>query len=184
MYFDPLTAWLVALISDGIIISGEHVSNSKIVQHYKDRAKRTNSVMNSSILTIRNKGYYSAEAALNRIKIHVELAQKAYEIRQGYAKLEISKESFDFIIKLCEECRADYLKQYETYSNIYKELLNKGEPKEKLTKSLEYMQMYQSKVNSYQSILDTAKKGREKVIKEEEERARKLAENDSNGVVI
>ena len=184
MFFDPLTAWLVTLIADGIIISGEHVSSSEMAQHYKDSAKRTNGIMNGSILSIRNKGYFSAESALRDIKTHVEWAQKSYEIRQGYAKLEISRESFDFIVKLCEECRADYLKQYETYSNIYNERINKGEPREKLTKILESMQMYQSKAASYQSILDIAKKGREKVIQEEEERARKLSESDSNGVVI
>lgn len=184
MYFDPLTAWLVALISDGIIISGEHVSSSKMAQHRKEWAKMSNDIMNGSILSLRNKGYASAESALNTIKIYVEHAQKSYEIRQGYAKLEISKESFDFIIKLCEECRTDYLKQYETYASIYKERIDKGEPRGKLTKILESMQMYQSKAASYQSILDTAKKGREKVIQEEEERARKLAESDSNGVVI
>ncbi len=184
MYFDPLTTWLVALFADGIIISGEHASGAKMAQYYKASAKRTNEMMNGSIMSIRNKGYFSAESALRDIKFHVEWAQKSYEIRQGYAKLEISRESFDFIVKLCEECRADYLKQYKLYSNRYKERMKNGEPQEKLASIIESMQMYQSKVTSYQSILDTAKKGREKVIQEEEERARKLAERDSNGVVI
>lgn len=184
MYFDPLTAWLIALFADGTVTSVGHVGSSKMDQHRKRWAKMTNDFMNASILCLRDKGYSSAESALNDIKSHVEYARKSYEISQGYAKLEISKESFDFIIKLCEQCKADYLKQYEICSNKYRERLNNGEPREKLSKLLDSMQMYESKAALYQTVLDTAKEGREKAIRENEEHARKLAESGSNGAVI
>lgn len=184
MYFDPLTSWLVALIADGISISGSRVSNSQMAQHYRESAKRTNAIMNGSILRIRDKGYFSAESALNDIKLHVEWAESSYEIKHRYAKLEISKDSFDFIVKLCEECKKEHLEQYETYANIYKKQLDAGAAQKNLAKTHELMQIHQSKAHSYQSILDAAKKGKELAIQEEADRAKKLAEQDSDGVIV
>lgn len=184
MFFDPLTAWLVTLIGDGIVISSNHTSNSKMAQHYRECGKLTNDSMNTNILNIRNKGYYSAENALEKIKHHVEYAQNSYAIKYGYVKLEISSESYEFIIKLCEECRTDFWEKYETYLEIYQKRIRNGEPEENLTRVKQEIEKFKSKANSYQSILDLAKKGKDKAIVQEEERARRFAEKDSDGVVI
>lgn len=184
MFFDPLTSWLVVLIADSISASSNHVSNAQMAEHYRNSAKRTNSIMNGSILALRNKGYVSAEYALRDIKVYVEWAQKSYEISHGYAKLEISRESFEFIIKLCEECKAKFSNDYETYSRIYDERLARGDSEESLKKLRETVGSLQVKVESYRHILDIANKGRTSVIEQEEERARKLADSDSNGVVL
>lgn len=183
MFFDPLTSWLVVLIADSISASSNHVSNAQMAEYYKKSAKRVNNIMNGSILALRDKGYVSAEHALRDIKIHVEWAQKSYEISHGYAKLEISRESFEFIIKLCEECQAKFSDDYETYSRIYNERLTRGDSKESLKKLRETVGSLQAKVESYRHILEIANQGRTTVI-EQEERARKLAESDSNGVVL
>lgn len=184
MFFDPLTAWLVVLIGDGLTISSQYIGNSEMAQHYKKMAKMHNDIMNGSILSLRNKGYSSAEYALQQIKHHVEFAQKQSGICNGYAQLEISRESYEFIIKLCEECKTDYYNQYETFSNIYQNRINKGEAKESLLELHKKVEELHSKAHSYQSILDLAEKGKKSTIQKEEEKAKIIAESDSNGTVI
>ena len=72
MYFDPLTSWLVALIADGIVISSEHVSDSKMSEHYKENGRRINAGVNGDISRIKTRGYFSAENALENIKATIE----------------------------------------------------------------------------------------------------------------
>ena len=184
MYFDPLTAWLVALLADGTVIAGNHTSSSKMNQYYKESAKRTNDMMNGSILSIRDNGYASAETALNDIKFHIEWAQKSYEISNHYGELEISKESYEFILRLCEESKVYCEKQYDLYFRLYKKKINNGECSKDLTDLQQTMDKFQYKAKTYQSILIKAQKGREKAIQKEQEREKKLAESDSNSVII
>lgn len=184
MFFDPLTTWLVVLLGDGLVISSNHVSDSKMAKHYREMAKMHNGMINGTILRLCNKGYSSAEYALQEIKRSVEFAQKQTEFREGYAKLEISPESYEFIVKLCEECKENYYKQYKTFSQIYQERVKKGEPKENLIELHKKVEELHSKANSYQSILDLVEKRKTEAIHQEEEKAKRLAESDSNGTVI
>ena len=184
MYFDPLTAWLVALLADGAVIAGNHTSSSKMNQYYKEGAKRTNDMMNGSILSIRDNGYASAESALNDIKFQIEWAQKSYEISNRYEELKISRESYEFILKLCEESKVYCEKQYDLYFRLYKKRINNGEYSNDLTDLRQTMDKFQYKAKEYQSILVEAQKGREKAIQKEQERAKKLADSDSNSVII
>lgn len=184
MFFDPLTTWLVALIGDGIVISNSHTSNSQMTQHYKESGKLKNDSMNANILKIRDDGYFNAEYALEKIKHHVEYAQKSYEIKHGYAEFEISRESYEFILKLCEECKTNFTEKYELYLKRYEECINNGKSPEDLTFLCTEIEKYKMKADSYLSIIDLAQKGRKKAIANEEERKKQLSERDSDSTII
>lgn len=184
MFFDPLTTWLVVLIGDGIVISNSHASNSRMTQHYKERGKLINDSMNASILKIRDDGYFNAEYALEKIKHHVEYAQNSYAIKHGYAKFEISRESYEFILKLCEECRTNFTEKYELYLKKYEDGINNGKSPEDLTILCAEMEKYKKKTDSYLSIIDLAKKGKSKAIANEEEKKKQLSERNSDSKII
>ena len=184
MYFDPLTSWLVALIADGISISSEYASNSKISERYGEYGRKISADVNENILRIKRRGYSSAEYALESIKDIINQAKDSYEFRKGYAKLEITAESYEYMIQLCEECRKNYAEKYRTYSQRYQKRKSNGESERDLMGLRETIQEYNSKAIAYQSVLEWARIGREKAIREDEERARELARRDSDGVIV
>jgi len=160
------------------------MSNSQKSAHYKENARRINAALNGGIMRIKSRGFLSAESALEQIKTQVEIAQDRYEIRHGYAKLEISRESYDFIIELCEKCSKEYAERYNTYSEAYSRRKSEGLSDQDLTYLSMEIQKSNSKAIAYRSVLGVAKRNRETLIWEESEKARKLAEEDSDGEVI
>lgn len=184
MYFDPLSSWLTVIIANGMVESSNYVSNSQMIQIRNDSVKRINGIVNGSILNIRKGGYISPEQALKDIKNHVEWAQNSYEMRHGYGKLEISRESYEFIVKLCEEYRSALWMEYGTYSRIYYDRINNGEPAESLSKLRQQIDTLEAKAKTYQSILDMSRKNRDKAAQHEQEIVQKIAESNSNGEVI
>jgi hypothetical protein len=52
MYFDPLSAWLVALIADRIIIAGEKGNSGAAAEYHKKSIKQSNDIMNAQIRRI------------------------------------------------------------------------------------------------------------------------------------
>lgn len=49
MYFDPLSAWLVALIADGIVVAGERSRGGSASEYDQKRVKQANEMLNGDI---------------------------------------------------------------------------------------------------------------------------------------
>ena len=47
MYFDPLSAWLVALIADGVIVAGEKGNSGAAAEYHKKSIKQNNDILNA-----------------------------------------------------------------------------------------------------------------------------------------
>ena len=140
--------------------------------------------MNSRILSIRDKGYYSAEWALKDIKYNVEYATNTYEIQHGYANLEFSTASLDFIIKLCREREAELWKDYAEYSGIYNRRINNGESAESLIDLRKKIEKFYSSASSYKSTVALLEERRRSAKKREDDVARIALERDSDWMVI
>lgn len=88
MYFDPLTTWLVALLSNGIILGNEHESDHKTCRYYENKAKETNIMLNSNLRRIL--GAYSslADFQVKEIRCLLERYHERLEYQYGAMKLD------------------------------------------------------------------------------------------------
>ena len=133
MYFDPLSAWLVSLIADGIIIAGDKSNkgagaafNQKCIEDY-------NKYLNEDIRRIKSKfGLILAEGAYQQIQISIRATKQSLSLCTN-AYIIIDLDNQEYIIDVLEECAKRYsqssyneaLKQYNKYS--YDEAVKKAE---------------------------------------------------------
>ncbi len=88
MYFDPLTTWIVTLLADGIILSGEHECRYETRLYYEKIAKETNVRLNGDLRRLL--GTYSnlAEFQVRQIRYTLECYRKKFEYRYGAMELD------------------------------------------------------------------------------------------------
>lgn len=132
MYFDPVSAWLVALLADGILLFDEkNRGNWASYNYHKESAAFYNRSLNNDIRKIKEKYQLDLfDGALNQIKLHIIGTQK--RILEHNGVLILDSDNIQYIVNLLE-----------LYVNKHKE---------------SRVQKYVDKVNSYQQILDKIKK--------------------------
>lgn len=116
MYFDPLSAWLVALIADGIMIAEEKCSGGTIDEYHRKIVMQGNESLNGEIRAI--KRMYSlnqAELAFNQIKQKIHLIKNSYFFKSANGQIVIDLDNQEYIISLLEECAKKYDKYYKEY---------------------------------------------------------------------
>ena len=120
MYFDPLSAWLVTLIADGIIIAGEKSRGGSAAEYNQQRVKQANNMLNGDIRRVRSKyGLDLPELAYEQIQLHVRVTKKSFSFQYAHGQIEIDLDNQEYIIALLEACAESYSK----YS--YDEAVNK-----------------------------------------------------------
>ena len=162
MYFDPLTAWLVSLIADGIMIAGEKSNRGAGAEFNQRYIQDCNKFLNGNIRRIKEKyGLILAEAAYKQIQIYIRGVKQSLQFCTN-AKIVIDLDNQEYIINVLEECAKKYsqslnneaLKQYNKYS--YDEVIEKAQwfnnaaiearrKKEQYTKELEEKRIKEKK---------------------------------------
>ena len=117
MYFDPLTTWIVALLADGIILSGENVSDAEVAQYYKKQVKESNANLNAELRhRLANKNY-SISFEMGRVTHLLEYYKNRFEYRYGAVQLDPDVQ--ELVINLYEESIAEHQKILQTYEDSY-----------------------------------------------------------------
>ena len=116
MYFDPLSAWLVALIADGIMIVEEKSNVGTIAEFHRKNIEQNNRSLNAEIRCIKNR--YSlnfAEQAYNQIKFQISVTKNSYFFKSAHGQIVIDLDNQEYIISLLEECAKNYYQYYKKY---------------------------------------------------------------------
>ena len=122
MYFDPLSTWLVALIADGIVISGERGRSGSAAEYNQKRVKQANAMLNGDIRRVKEKyGLVLPEMAYEQIQLHIRVTKNSFSFQYAHGQITIDLDNQDYIIALLEACS----KWYSEYS--YDEAKKKAE---------------------------------------------------------
>lgn len=115
MYFDPLSAWLVALIADGIIITNEKLDgNSAQAEYDRKRIKQQNEWLNADIRRTKDKfGMIMPEQTYESIQRRIKVTKDSFVFKYTNAPIIIDLDNQEYLISLLEECS----KRYSQYSN-------------------------------------------------------------------
>ena len=96
MYFDPISAWLVALLFDGAEVLAEQTRGGTIAEYHKERIAQLNRNLNGSIRRERKKYELAVpEMELERIQLHIRIAKKSFEFQQGNGEIIIDPDNQD-----------------------------------------------------------------------------------------
>ena len=153
MYFDPISAWLVALLFDGAEVLAEKSRGGSIAEYHKERIVQLNRNLNGSIRRERQKYELDLpEMALERIQLHIRTAKRSFEFQQGNAEIIIDSDNQDYIIALLEAC----VDKYHEYEKKY-------------SYSAKAVEEYRTKAASYQEVIAKTKLEKEMRAKEEAE---------------
>lgn len=168
MYFDPISAWLVALLFDGAEVLAEQTRGGTIAEYHKERIAQLNRNLNGSIRRERKKYELAVpEMELERIQLHIRIAKKSFEFQQGNGEIIIDPDNQDYIIALLEAC-VDKCHEYEKKSSY----------------SAKAVEEYRTKAASYQEVIAKAKLEREKRAKAEAEAKLKQEKEHENTNVM
>ena len=161
MYFDPLSAWLVSLIADGIMIA-EEKSNRGAGAEYNQRCIQDyNRFLNGDIRRIKEKyGLILAEDAYKQIQLHIQSTKRCLQFCTN-VQITIDLDNQEYIISVLEECSKKYDEYYKKYS------LEEYRQKAEWFKN--------AAIEARQKKEQYAKKLEEKRIKEEQEREKQQA---------
>lgn len=122
MYFDPLSAWLVTLIADGIMVAGDKKGYSSPTERRRQIAKEYNDRLNGYIRGIqRRNGLTLAERSLNEIQNDIKMIKRDFSFQYSQGHIVIELDNQEYIIALLEKCADNYSK----YS--YEEAVNKAQ---------------------------------------------------------
>lgn len=117
MYFDPLSAWLVALIANGIAIVDEKSRGGTIAEYHRERIEQNNRSLNADIRKIKEKyGLTLAEMAYEQIERHIKIIKKSYSFEAANGQIVIDLDNQEYIIAVLEECA----KQFSKYESVEK----------------------------------------------------------------
>ena len=172
MYFDPISAWLVALLFDGAEIIAERTKGGTVIEEYnRERIESRTRSLNSDIRRMKAKcELIMPEYTLNQIQRHIYLIKKDLQFQQGNGEITIDPDNQDYIIALLESC-------VETY--------HKDEERALTLNQSELAKKYRAKIESYQKVITDTRELKERQIKEREEsRIRKEKQNENTGKVI
>ena len=117
MYFDPLSAWLVSLIADGIIIAGEKSNRGAGAEYNQRCIQDYNRFLNGDIRRIKEKyGLILAEDAYKQIQLHITSTKRCLQFCTN-VQITIDLDNQEYIISVLEECAKKYDQYYKKYSN-------------------------------------------------------------------
>lgn len=110
MYFDPLSAWLVALIADGVVASGGR-HNSSMSEHHQKYVKLSNETLNQDIRRLRQeRGFTSPETTYEQIKLLVQQTRNDPSFQCARGHIIIAQDNQEYMINLLEACAEWYSK--------------------------------------------------------------------------
>lgn len=110
MYFDPLSAWLVALIADGTVASGGR-RNGSTSEHHQKYIKLSNETLNQDIRRLRQaSGLTSPETTYDQIKLLVQQTRNDPSFQCAHGHIIIAQDNQEYIINLLEACSKWYSK--------------------------------------------------------------------------
>ena len=110
MYFDPLSAWLVALIADGLVIAGEKCgSGSAQADWDRERIIQGNKWLNNDIRNIKSKyGLDSSIMAYEKIQMRIRTTKNSIAFKYANGEIAIDPDNQEYIITLLETCAKHY----------------------------------------------------------------------------
>lgn len=125
MHFDPLSTWLVVLISDGLIVSSEKSKSKVTMSEYNQKViKQSNGILNGQIRRIKEKyGVHFPETAYEQIKQQIEVTKHSYSFQYAHGYVVIDLDNQEYIIELLDACS----KYYSDNSESSEEYLQKAE---------------------------------------------------------
>lgn len=152
MYFDPLSAWLVTLIGNGILIADEKSRGGTIAEYHQKNIEQSNRSLNADIRRIKEKyGITLAEMAYEQIECHIKAIKKSYSFEAANGQIVIDLDNQEYIIAVLEEC-AERFSQYESVEKYrqkaewYKNAaIEAKQRKERYAKELEEARIKESK---------------------------------------
>lgn len=105
MYFDPLSAWLVTLIADGIFAVGDFAQSGTVAEYHQKSIMQSNNKLNADIRRIKGKyGLSFAERAYEQIQAHIRVARKSVSRHSANGQIVIDLDNQEYIIAVLEEC--------------------------------------------------------------------------------
>ncbi len=111
MYFDPLSAWLVALIADGIVVAGERSRGGSVSEYDQKRVKQANEMLNGDIRRVKDKyGLSLPEMAYEQIQLHIRVTKNSFSFQYAHGQIAIDLDNQEYIIALLEACSKWYSK--------------------------------------------------------------------------
>lgn len=115
MYFDPLSAWFVALMAGGVIASGEKFGGRSAQKTYdRERIEQGNRWLNGDIRRVKDKyGLDLPEMAYKQIQLHISVTKDSFAFKYAHGGIVIDLDNQEYIIALLEEC-AKYYSKYES----------------------------------------------------------------------
>ena len=112
MYFDPLSAWLVALIADGIAIAGEKSRGCSATDYDQQRVEQANRMLNGDIRRVKDKyGLDLPEMAYKHIELHIRVTKKSFSFQYAHGQIVIDLDNQEYLIALLEKC-SEWYSQY------------------------------------------------------------------------
>ena len=110
MFFDPLSAWLVVLLTEGAIVANEKFGiNASQAEYERECVLEKNKWLNSDIRRIKeNNGFSSPEYIYERIKSAVDVTMKAYPFNCGRGNIVLDLDNQKYIIAILEKCAEVY----------------------------------------------------------------------------
>lgn len=117
MYFDPLSAWLVTLIADGVIVAGERSRGGSASEYYQKRVKQANDMLNGDIRRVKNKyGLDLPEKAYEQIQLHIRVTKNSFSFQYAHGQIVLDLDNQEYIIAILEECA----KRFSQYDSVEK----------------------------------------------------------------
>lgn len=165
MYFEPLTTWMVVLIADGIIVSGEQLTDSKMYQYYKRNATEGNAFLNNEIRRRLGTQAYLADSEVKFI--HRLLNNFKSRVEYRYFPLELDPDVQTLIINLYVECITSHTKTLHQYENSYKN----SKSAEHKTRLEQYICEEKRIISFCQQILTSIEEQRKKKAETDKKRA-------------
>ena len=172
MYFDPLTTWIVALLANGTVLAGEHVSDAEVTQYYKNEVRKSNINLNNEIRRRFANSDHLADFQIRELRRLLNYYKNRFEYRYGAVELDPDVQTL--IINL-----------FEKYIVEHKEILQRYEESYNKRKTTEHVSYLERSINEEQTELAfcqqviTAVEEQRRRKKQEEAEKQKAEEKES-----
>ena len=109
LFFDPVSAFIVAAVADSIIIYSEKSKNGSSEEYVEKRIREGNLSLNGDIKRIKQRyRVLFPDRALEEIKMNIENTKKNFSLYNAYGRVVIDLENQDYIIALLDACEKKY----------------------------------------------------------------------------
>ena len=109
MYFDPLSAWIVTLIADGLVISSERCRGGYVREYDRKQIAQSNEILNASIDRIKNKyGVSLPEMAYKEVQLQIKVTMNSTFFKRAGGAIFITPDNQEYIISLLDGCAKQY----------------------------------------------------------------------------